>query len=76
MELLNKAELVTFCKENNVKGYSKFNKDDLIAFLKEKDIDLSNIESRKKLITPLKQKPKKIRKILLINLKKIKKNLK
>ena len=56
MELLNKAELVLLCKENNVKGYSKFNKDDLIVFLKEKDLDLINIESRKKINNPKEKK--------------------
>ena len=59
MELLNKAELVILCKENNVKGYSKFNKDDLIVFLKEKNLDLINIESRKKINNPKGKKEKK-----------------
>lgn len=46
METLSKSDLVAFCKENKIKGYSKFNKDELIAFLKNQEIDLSNFESR------------------------------
>ena len=46
METLSKSDLISFCKENKIKGYSKFNKDELIEFLKNQEIDLNNFQSR------------------------------
>lgn len=46
METLSKSELVSLCKENKIKGYSKFKKDELITFLKNQEIDFSNFQSR------------------------------
>ena len=59
MDTLNKAELISFCKENNIKGYSKFNKDELIGFLKKQDINMSNFQTREVVNKETKKETKK-----------------